>query len=252
MENNILFHPSAIHKVMTGVKKSWSVDNSLTCKRELIKIHRQIKYNRYYSKTNKFCQKGNIMEPDSITLLSLIHNKFYVKNEVTFENEYFIGTPDIVDGDTTIDTKTVWSLDTLPHLLTDEPDDAYIYQGEAYMSLTGATKHIIAYCLVNAPANLIDAAKRSKLYELGLPLENESSPDWIQYLDECCDIEKNMIFDMPQFKKDNPDYQHQIINWIYDIPKEERVVEFTINRNEERLTAIKKRIEDCRLWMEKL
>lgn len=252
--NKILFRPSGLGEVMSGVGKKWDVENSLTCKRYLIKMFRQIKYGRYYSFSNKYTQKGIKMENDAITLYSLLKNKYFEKNTVRFENDFFSGEFDIFDKKelTTIDIKCSFGLDTFPHKITDAPDSGYIDQGLAYNDLTGATKHIIAYCLVNAPANLIDAAKRSKLYELGLPVENESSPDWIQYLDECCDIEKNMIFDIAQFKKDNPEYQHQIIDWQFDIPKEERVVEFTIERNEDRTEAIKQRIIECRKWMEKL
>ena len=54
----LLFHPSGLLKPMTGVAKNWSVENSLTCKRELVKIYRELKYNRKNYFSSKFTEKG--------------------------------------------------------------------------------------------------------------------------------------------------------------------------------------------------
>lgn len=244
--DKILFHPSSLGLIMTGVAKNWSVADSLTCKRKLVKIYREIKYGRYYSHSNKYTEKGKKMEEDGITLYSLYRKEMFKKNEERLENDYFTGEIDIrfKKKRETIDIKCSWSLDTFPHSLTDKADSDYEYQGRPYMDLDDADKHIIAYCLVNAPLNLITKAKESLWYNLNCPGEGD-----VDYLNGRIEIEKNMIFDSAQFKKDNPHYDFDCKEWAFDIPKEERVVEFVIERNEMKTQIIKDRIAACREWM---
>lgn len=242
--SEILFHPSALHKIMTGVKKKWDVENSLTCKRELVKIYREIKYDRYYTHTNKYTEKGQKSENDSITIYSRYRKEFFKKNKEQLSNEFFTGEPDIILPEETIDVKTSWSLETFPHPLTDEPDDAYVYQGLGYMSLTGAKKHTVAYCLVNAPASLVRREQERLYYEMNCPTLEDGD-----YFEGLVAIECNMIYDLKQFRSDNPNHDLYCKEWHYDIPLQDRVVEFTIPMNEEDLDKIKNRIKEARLWM---
>lgn len=238
--------------IMTGVKKGWSVEDSLTCKRALVKIFRRLKYNRELSHSNKYTEKGITCEEDGITLYSRVKKKMFKKNTERLTNDFFSGELDLFEGKTileateTHDIKCSWSLDTFPSML-DRPDYDYECQGQIYMDLTGAKKHTIAYCLVNATTKLIDDAKRKKGYELGIiDLETE------EYISACKKIEMDMIFDMELFKQQNPHYDlHTPTNeWIYDIPMEERVITFTIDRDEAFINSIKNRVTDCRIWME--
>lgn len=243
--SEIKFRPSSLGDLMTGVAKNWSVDDSLTCKRKLIKIHREIKYNRYYSFTNKYTEKGLKMEQDAITLYSRFRKDNYKKNTERIENDFFTGEPDIRIKGETIDVKCSWSLDTFPHVLTDKPDKAYEYQGYGYMSLDNADKHTIVYCLVNSPLNLLIKEKEKLWYNLDQPSDQNED-----YLEGKMEIERNMIFDLDQFKRDNPNYDLDTKEWIYDIPIPERIVEFTVERNNSELEKIYKRIKECRSWMQ--
>ena len=244
--DNILFRPSSLGELMTGVAKGWDVEKSLTCKRKLIKIYREIKYGRYYQHSNKYTEKGIKSEEDGITLYSLVSKRLLNKNTVRITNDYFTGEPDIICEKETIDIKCSWSLDTFPHPSTDAPDKSYEYQGLAYMDLTGSEKHTIVYCLVNAPLNLVLKAKESLYYNMGCPDDSNQ-----QYIDGLVEIEKNMIFDKVQFMRDNPHYDFECKNWEYDIPAKERVVEFVIHRSEYSISEIKTRLDDCRKWMDK-
>lgn len=242
--DNILFHPSGLGKIMSGTGKGWPVAKSLTCKRELIRIYREIKYDRYYSFTNKYTEKGIRMEDDSITLYSRFRKELFNKNTKRISNDYFTGEPDIIHDKETIDLKTSWSINTFPHSSVDEMADDYIYQGRAYMDLTGAEKHTVAFCLVNAPANLITKEQEKLYYNMNCPtLENK------QYLRGLIDIEKNMIYDIKQFLSDNPGHDLHCREWEYDIPIEERVVEFVIHRDRALLDEIYARLTDARQWM---
>lgn len=244
--NNILFRPSALGDIMSGTGKNLSVNESLTCKRRLIKIFREIEFNRYYNYRNKYTEKGLKAEEDAITLYSRFSKTKLVKNKTRIENEYFSGEPDSIYLPKTIDFKCSWSLETFPHNAVDKPPADYVYQGLAYMDLAGAETHIIAYCLVNAPANLIIREKEKLWYNMGCP--DQTNED---YAREKENIERNMIFDIEQFNRDNPnfDYDCNVKEWIYDIPIRDRVVEYTIHKDDEALQKIKNRIIECRKWM---
>lgn len=253
--NKLLFHPSALGEIYTGVKKGWSVDESLTCKRQLLKIYREIKYNRYYSFSNKQTEKGNRMENQAIELLSLYRKEFLKKNESRLTNGYFDGEPDIITKHQTIDTKCSWSLDSFPHPLVDTIDTLpkekvkidYELQGYGYMDLTGLRQHTIAYCLVNTPLNFLTKAKEDLYYRMDCP--GDGDRNFEEYVNELQRIERNMIFDKATFLRDNPNYDFENKNWIYDIPVSERVVEFTISYDEKIMSNLKSRIDECRNWM---
>lgn len=242
--DQILFHPSALGKLMSGTGKGWPVSKSMTCKRELIKIYREIKYDRYYSFSNKYTEKGIKMEADSVTLYSRFRKEMFKKNSERLTNDYFTGEPDIIHGKETADIKSSWSLNTFPHPSVDEIDSDYEYQGRAYMDLTGADQHTVAFCLVNAPANLITKEQEKIYYNMDCPtLENE------KYVRALIDVEKNMIFDARQFVSDNPNHDLHCKEWQYDIPVQERVVEFVIHKDRALLQEIYTRLDDCRQWM---
>lgn len=244
--NEILFHPSALGKIMSGVKKKWDVENSLTCKRELVRIHREIKYGRYYTYSSKYTDKGIKTEQDAITLYSLVKNKYYKKNTLRIKNKWFDGEPDIIEGRETIDIKSCWSLDTLPHVLTDEVDQDYEYQGDGYLDLIEGDQHTVAYCLVNAMPQAITREKEKLWYALEQP-----APDDPVYMSSVIEIEKKMIFDLESFMSDNPGFDLDCKDWVYDIPMEDRVVEFVIKRDQVRTNKIKDRITESREWMNK-
>jgi hypothetical protein len=227
---------------------------STTCKKRLVKIYREITTNRYYSHSNKYTEKGIRQENDGITLYSLVKGNYYKKNTTRRQSEYFDGEWDLLDTDEnqTIDIKCPWGLDTLPHpashLITPEYED----QGYGYVDIArhngykNVNKHTIAYCLVNAPGDLIHKEKMKVYYEWGMP--EDHSDDWVQMKRQ---IERNMIFDMDQFRRDNPffDLDTPLNEWNHDLPRNERVVEYVVNVDENRMTEIKNRILLCRKWM---
>jgi len=243
--NDIKFHPSALGEIMTGVAKGWSVGDSITCKRYLIKLYRQIIYGREYRYSTKYTEKGVAMEEDGITLLSRVHKEHYEKNKIRLVNDFFDGEPDIIAENGTLDIKCSWSLDTFPDDRVDKIDPDYEFQGIGYMDLTGKAKHTVAYCLVNAPGNLLQREKEMLFYKMNCP-----DTDDPHYLDCLKELERNMIFDLPAFLKANPNTDLEYGKaWLYDIPASERVVTFTINRDAEKLQKVKDRITECRDWM---
>lgn len=244
--DKLLFRPSQLGDIMSGLKKGWDVENSITCKKTLIKIFRQIQNNRYYNHHNKYTEKGIAQEQDAITLISRVRKVRYEKNVERLTNEWFNGEPDIIYLPETIDAKCSWSLETFPHEKTYMVDDDYKYQGIGYNSLTGARRHIICYCLVNATPNLIDKEKKSLWYQMGCP-----NKEAYEFIFGCLEVERNMIFDMSQFRRNNPYYQtiYTNENWNYDIPFEQRLFDYPILFDEKIFKQITDRITECRQWM---
>jgi hypothetical protein len=232
-------------EIMSGVKKGWDVDRSLTCKKRLIKIFREIRYNRYYTHHNKYLEKGIQQEEDAITLISRKRKIDISKNKIRLENEFFTGEPDIILTVETVDAKCAWSLDTFPHESTYEIDSDYQYQGIGYNSLTGTKLHTVAYCLVNATPSLIESEKRSLWYRLGCPRKESE-----EYVLGALEVERNMIFDMAQFKRDWPDYElDSPLEWTFDVPFDERIIEFPIPFDDKIYEKMIARIVECREWM---
>ena len=73
-----------------------------------------------------------------------------------------------------------------------------------------------------------------------------------EYKRVAAQIEKNHIFDMNAFMNENPgfDFDTDLDNWKDDVPKEERIHTFPIERNEKEIANIKSRVITCRKWMD--
>ena len=100
---------------------------------------------------SKETDKGNEQENESINLFAKTSGIFGIKkNEKTYENDYFIGTPDIITDDAIIDIKTSFSGLTFPWFENELPENAYFYQVQAYLYLTGRQNGFVAYCLTNS------------------------------------------------------------------------------------------------------
>lgn len=251
--SDILFRSSANGLIMTDSKVK-SEPLGATCISRLKLLYREHMYNRHEEFSTKHTEKGLLVEEKALTLYSRVKKQFYTKNEENIKNAFISGTPDTYKGESILkatkgcDIKSSWDLSTFP-FPTDKTDKTYYWQNMSYMALTGATSWVTAYCLMNTPAGMIDDEKRRWQYKLGV-IDTETDPS---YLDKCKDIERNMIFDLGEFKEDYPYYPlvTDEAEWDYDIPLEDRVIEFTVERNEEEIAALYTKIELCRDYMRK-
>ena len=215
-----LFRCSSIGKVMPGKRADFTKE----CTDELARIAVEIKYGRSKKLSNKYLEKGTVQEEESITLYSRFKKKKYLNNKARMSNDFITGEWDILDNGLIIDIKTSWDIFSFTSVQNNELNPDYYDQLQGYMALTGATKGIVAYCLVNTPENLIEQTKRSTWYRLGCP--DESSDKWIGIANE---IERNSIYD--------------------DIPVKERVFEFEFERDDQRIEQINQRVPVLRQWI---
>ncbi len=245
----ILFRASSMGDVMTGVAKKWDVENSLTCKRKLIQMHRELIWKRRSNKSNKYVEKGLAVEEAAITLYCRVKKTMFKKNDIRLNNEFFTGELDLYEGTEimkakhTIDIKSSWDWTTFPSIC-DEVDAAYDYQGQTYMDLSGAGIHTVVHCLVNTPASMIVDEKFRLARKMGII--GTETPEYVM---GCCEIEKNAIVDMAQFNKDNPGFEFHIKNWDFDIPMEQRIHEMDVVKDESKIARMKDRVNESREWM---
>ena len=226
--DKIKFRASSWGNLLTGSKTDRNAIGD-TCAKELIKIYTQEVYGRKKDITTKQMEKGILAEPESIKLLSLVEGEFFFKNEEQMENEWFCGHPDLIlnkeDGTLEVwDIKTSWELDSFMPKLIETPDKGYEAQLNCYYSLTEAQGGAIAYCLVSAPDQILEAEKRKLLFSMNVA--TEFSPEYIKASEE---LTKLMVFD--------------------DIPPQERVIVQRVPRNEELIQKMKDKVPVLREWL---
>lgn len=167
------------------------------------------------------------------------------------ENERCTWHEDIddVENKKTIDIKVSYSFDSFP-IVKDELEDNYYWQGQWYMRLKWEDykRHEVIKVLVNTPAWHL----KSLLYNCynNISKQYEETPE---YIDEEYEKAAKQIFLWHVF-----DNQLTIdSNWAMlrlkeneIIPYQKRIHTFEISRDDEAIEAIKKRVEECRIWLE--
>jgi hypothetical protein len=104
---------------------------------------------------NKYLSKGLKMEDTAIDkAIEWLDIPFAMKNEKTFEDDFFTGTPDLIVSDVVYDIKCSWDAFTFPLFEKEIPTKDYYYQLQVYMYLTGCKKAILTYVLLNTPDEL--------------------------------------------------------------------------------------------------
>ena len=209
---------SGCGKIMTNSRKKGEL--SKTCKTYLEDWLKEKLYNRKKEITSKYMDKGNLMEDNAIDFISGQFDKFYLKNEKHFENDFFTGTPDIIQNDYLIDVKCSWSFSSFP-LFENEINKDYYYQAQVYMELTGRENYKLIYCLMDTPEHLIESEAKSHCFRTGFEFDD--------------------VID--RFKKEMTysDVEDKLRMKVYEIKKDPEVIE-----------QIKQRVLECREYINQL
>lgn len=228
MFSDYKFHPSSLGLIMTGSRTKEELGE--TAKAHLMECYVSRKYGRRKDVTNKFIEKGLLAEEDSLDLYTLVKDQLFIKNQETIENSYFIGTPDIIVGESeiVIDIKTSWDIFTFFSTIHKPMNKDYYWQLQSYMDLIGARSAKLVYCLVNTPFKLIEDQKKKLMWTMGVidPEADEA------YIKACEMVDKNSNYD--------------------DIPMEERYMEFPIERDQDAIDKAHERVEFCRNFLNQL
>ena len=194
---------------------------SATCIAHLKDWARSILYSRKKEIISKYLSKGMIMEDMGLDMISdHLDLGMVVKNEQWFSNKFMTGTPDLDLPKLVIDDKNSWDVFTFPILETEIPDNDYYWQLQTYMALMDKPKAILAYTLTDMPQHLIESEARRYCYQYGYDEVTE-------------DILK-------QFKQR---YTYE------DIPAKLKVKIFEVERHDDNIKRIERRVVDCRNYL---
>lgn len=104
---------------------------------------------------SKYLEKGTVLEDIAIDkAIEWLDLPFVIKNEKSFEDEFFTGTPDLILENEVIDIKCSYDCFTFPLFEEELPTDDYYYQLQVYMHLTGKKKGRVVYVLLNTPEEI--------------------------------------------------------------------------------------------------
>lgn len=220
-------------ELATLIKKRENSKNvvlSDSCITYLLEVYAWEKYGKEpinADKKGKALQKGKIVEDDSITLLSLVDNRMYIKNVDRVYNEYLSGEPDIPvpnikKTEKVIDIKSSFDIISFLSVINKPLFNGYKYQVNGYMDILGAEEGEIAYCLVNAPESMINEESRRLFYKMDVATE-----DNLEYKKANQQLIKNMTFE--------------------DMPMESRV--YKVNVDKINMESIYERVYHCRKWL---
>lgn len=209
---------SKLGAIMTD-SKTKSDTLGATCRSALRDIWIAEKYHRIRDFSNVMIEKGNKNENIGIQMLSLKFRDLFEKNEQYFENDYFTGTPDIIDTEYLYDVKCSWSLHTF---FDADLSKDYHAQGQVYMELTGRKKYRLCYVLTDTPEKLIQQEIQKILYKCADP---------------------SLLPDIEQGVRSQLTFS--------DIPKESRVKVFEFNHDPEFIKKACDKIDLCRIEYEK-
>jgi len=217
--DNFLFRCSSLGKIMTYPSKDSLSAGPKTFLGQIFK-------EEFYGKTgqiqSKYLDKGLLSEEEAISMYAGFISKRVSKNTKRYDNEYITGEPDIND-EFLADIKCSWNHTTFPLTAEDVPNKDYYWQLQGYMALTDRKESRLVYCLVDTPDELIyDELKRvrSKLGVIELPEELEQE-----------------IWD-----------SHKLLG----IEPKHRIKEFVIQRNDEDIESIYKRVTLAREYLNTL
>lgn len=198
---------------------------SKTAKTCLIKTYISEVYGRDKEITTKQMEKGTVGEEGGIQSLSRFVGRPLSKNVTTYQNEWVKGTPDIVEPDYVWDTKLSFDIWTFLANVTEPLDKGYLAQLQGYFWLTGKESGAIAYVLEDCPQHIIEQEKYYLLKKMNVI--SEESPE---YIEAAAGLEINLIYP--------------------DIPLENKILLFKVDRDDEMIEKIKSKITKCREFLQ--
>lgn len=199
---------------------------SKTCKSKVQEIFKEKEFGISNHFTNQYVEKGLIVEDLSINLITEVNDlPFVIKNEYNFQNDFITGTPDalIDELNLVIEAKSSWNINTFPMFEETNPTKAYEWQVQGYMWLTGKSKAILSYCLIDTPEELV----QDEIFRTA---------------------RKNGYIDLPE----EVEAEIRINNSFAHIDKRLRCKTFHFERNEEMIKQIQMRVLECRNYYNEL
>lgn len=182
-------------------------------------------------------QKGTLVEPDSLRLLSIVDGIEYKPNrdaEGKRErvcNDFLSGEVDAYVGESIMtatkipDVKSIWDYPTFLCKIHEPLTKANDLQVKGYLDITGAREGEIANCLINTPEHIVNGQKWKLLNKLNVATEENT-----EFKEKWAILERSMYFDK--------------------IPVHQRVFKKAVEpMTEEEITILYDRVKVCREWL---
>jgi hypothetical protein len=203
------------------------------CISYLLELWIEVKYGRRKEIKSKYLSKGITQEELSLTMLSKLHNYFYLKNSTRYKNDWIQGEFDTFRGEDPMRAEIIWDVKNAYDIFTftsnrksEDVDTNYWWQGQGYMDLLLCDKYGLAYTLNDTPDALYEKEVVNLWWSLGCP-----------------DRESDYFISQERALYMNHHYD--------DIPIEERVIEIKFDRDENAAAKAHERIDMCRGYMQK-
>lgn len=203
----------------------------------LSSLYGDIKYGKWNPTKdigNKFTEKGKKGEEEAISIVCRLDKVVYVKNELTFENDFLKGTPDIIVGEDPcnaekiVDVKCPWDCETFfANLHGEEINPTYFYQMQGYMALTNAPVAEVHFCMVDLPDYMWLRESQKLFNRMEVVTEDD-----IDFKIAQAQLFRNLNFG--------------------DMPLSERRIKFVIDRDEEVIQKIYRQVEKCRPYLQEI
>lgn len=233
-----LIRASAISKIMTEPKLKADKDAgelSQTAKTYLKELYIEKLWGLDKEMYNKYCDKGKLVEQDSITLISRLDKKIFVKNEESLKDDYFSGTPDVLEigkeGEILfcVDAKSSWDAYSFIGKLNEPLDKVYESQMQIYLHLLKCQSGAIDYVLVDTPDSIIADEERRLLYQMGGLVATTESPEYLAAVE----------------------YLHLSSKYNH-IPPKHRRIRFPVEYNPDFIEKCQEKVEKCREYLQNL
>lgn len=227
-------------------KKDEKPSLSKSVETHLSDIHKGFFMKRDRQVSNKYTEKGIIVEEKSITLYSEVKNTLFLKNQKYYKNKFIHGTPDNVQKKVR-DMKNSWSLDSFPMYDKTIGNKDYEWQLQGYMELTGLKEAELVYALVDTPTSIINDELRRLDWKQGIfDISGNVKDDRIDLVVETIN---NMIYTeqgLEEFCNQSTSIEKKWFTDFFEIPKELRIKVFELEYSKESIESLYEQIAICR------
>ncbi len=196
--------------------------------------------------SSKYTEKGITNESESIEIVSAHLDVTLIKNEQRLSNEFITGECDVLSEQMVLDVKNSWDIFTFTDACMELNSD-YEWQLQGYMELYGKNRSKLCYVLTNAPDALVFKELERESYKH----PDYETPEWIEV-----DIIKSMIFTKDEFMKfvnnrglGGDEITDRMIETFIEIPIQDRVKIYDIDRDQDKIDLIYKRVEMARNYL---
>jgi hypothetical protein len=242
--DEIKFRASSMGNLMTEPRSKSELVGE-TAKTELCKAFAFYRAGIQEQIESKYFEKGHKREELGITYYSAVLRQKLQKNETRLFDDVCTGLPDLYMGkdihsaEIIPDIKNAWSYVSYLKTITQPIAKDRYWQGQTYMRLTGAKEAHFVICCVNAPLEMIMDERRRAMFKMGISEEDDPA-----YIEKCLSIERSMIMDLAEFKKEYPYAElyseaiKEVKESFINIPWEQRIHVMKVLRNDSDIKAI--------------